>query len=88
MAHKRSIAWTATFGRIVWMAIAAGGVWAEPAGAVTVVRLDARDNGRLVVSVGLNGKGAYRFLVDTGATTTVLSQKLAERLGVASRGTA
>ena len=88
MAHKRSIAWTATFGRIVWMAIAAGGLWAEPAGAVTVVRLDARDNGRLVVSVGLNGKGAYRFLVDTGATTTVLSQKLAERLGVASRGTA
>jgi len=49
--------------------------------------LDARDGGRLVAPVGINGKGAYPFLVDTGATTTVLSQKLAERLGVASRGT-
>ena len=87
MSHKRSNAWTATFVRIGWMAAVAGVVCAEPAGALTVVRLDARDNGRLVVSVGLNGKGAYPFLVDTGASTTVLSQKLAERLGVASRGT-
>jgi predicted aspartyl protease len=85
MAHKRSIAWTATFEQIAWMAVVGGVVWAESAKAVTVVRLDVRDNGRLVVPVGLNGKGAYPFLVDTGATTTVVSQKLAERLGVASR---
>src|SRR6266568_7550255 len=76
-------------GKLGWVvALAAVAVRTEAAGAVTVVRLDVRDNGRLVVPVGLNGKGAHPFLVDTGATTTVLSQKLAERLGVASRGTA
>ncbi len=86
MLHKRSNEWIATFVKIGLMSAVAGVACAGPAGAVTVVRLDARDNGRLVAPVGLNGKGSYRFLVDTGATTTVLSQKLVERLGVASRG--
>jgi predicted aspartyl protease len=86
--NNKPIAWTETFGKIGWTALVAGALWCQPAAAASVVRLDARDNGRLVVSVGLNGKGTYSFLLDTGATTTVLSQKLAEKLGVASRGTA
>ncbi|PYV15474.1 MAG: hypothetical protein DMG07_09655 [Acidobacteria bacterium] len=70
-------------GKLGWVvALAAVAVRTEAAGAATVVRLDARDNGRLVVPVGLNGKGAYPFLVDTGAGTTVLGHKLAGKLGV------
>src|SRR5262245_54211598 len=54
---------------------------AAAAAAGSVVRLDAR-GGRVLVSVGLNGSGSYRFLLDTGATTTVLDSRLAARLGV------
>ena len=68
-----------SMGKLGWVvALAAVAVRTEAAGAATVVRLDARDNGRLVVPVRLNGKGAYPFLVDTGAGTTVLGHKLAE----------
>ena len=36
----------------------------------------------LFAEVSINGQGPFRFLVDTGATQTVLSQKVATKLGL------
>lgn len=47
-----------------------------------VMRIQVRENGRLVVPVTVNGKRDCRFLFDTGAMTTVLSERLATKAGV------
>jgi len=39
--------------------------------------------GRPTIDVMINGKGPFRFLVDTGAGTTVINQDLAKELGLA-----
>src|SRR5512133_3093947 len=88
MADRKATPCATKFGKIGWMTIVIAALWAKSAWAGSVVRLEVEDNGRLVAPVGLNGKGSYPFLVDTGATTTVLSEKLAEVLGVTSRGSA
>jgi predicted aspartyl protease len=36
----------------------------------------------VVVPVFLNGHGAYRFLLDTGATNTILSNRVADQLNI------
>jgi predicted aspartyl protease len=36
----------------------------------------------MVVPVFLNGRGAYRFLLDTGATNTILSIRVADQLNI------
>ncbi|UDF02933.1 retroviral-like aspartic protease family protein [Asticcacaulis sp. AND118] len=41
-----------------------------------------------IVSVRLNGKGPYRFVVDTGASRTVIRASLAAELGLSSAGQA
>jgi len=41
----------------------------------------------LFTEVMINGKGPYRFILDTGATQTVLSEKLAGTLGLKRIGT-
>ncbi len=51
---------------------------ASPSG----IRVMVRANGRLLVPVAVNGKKESRFLFDTGATTIVLSDKLAAKAGV------
>jgi predicted aspartyl protease len=58
----------------------------EPAEAASgpTRRLQA---GRVVAPVTVNGLGPYRFIVDTGANRSVLSQGLAERLGLVSSAT-
>jgi len=44
--------------------------------------------GRIMAPVMLNGKGPFRFIVDTGASRSVVSPQLVERLGLeASTGT-
>lgn len=43
---------------------------------------------RLTVPVTIGGSGPYRFLIDTGAQATVLSQQLADQLQLNDRGTA
>ncbi|MEQ1616871.1 MAG: aspartyl protease family protein [Terricaulis sp.] len=43
--------------------------------------------GRVVAPVTVNGQGPFRFIVDTGANRSVLSQTLADRLGVAASRT-
>lgn len=39
-------------------------------------------NTRLAVEVGVNGTGPYRFVVDSGADTSVIGQRLAEALAL------
>lgn len=43
--------------------------------------------GRVVAPVNVNGQGPFRFIVDTGANRSAVSQVLAERLGLAAAGT-
>src|SRR5262249_28820323 len=40
----------------------------------------------VVVPVMINGQGPYRFLLDTGATTTVLSRAIADKLKIPQKG--
>lgn len=42
--------------------------------------------GRVVAPISVNGQGPFRFIVDTGANRSVLSQALVERLGLATTG--
>jgi len=51
------------------------------AGATRTDRL-----GRVVAPVTVNGEGPFRFIVDTGANRSVLSDALAARLGLTPRG--
>lgn len=43
--------------------------------------------GRMVAGVTVNGRGPYRFIVDTGANRSVLSAALAQELGLTPDGT-
>lgn len=43
--------------------------------------------GRVVAPITVNGQGPFRFIVDTGANRSVLSQDLADRLGLTPSGT-
>jgi uncharacterized protein YceK len=42
--------------------------------------------GRPVVSVHINGKGPFQFILDTGAGGTVVDQELARELGLPDKG--
>jgi Aspartyl protease len=42
--------------------------------------------GRPTAKVMLNGQGPFRFMVDTGSTTTVMASRLLERVGAAQVG--
>ena len=42
--------------------------------------------GRPVVSVHINGKGPFEFILDTGAGGTVVNQELARELGLPDKG--
>jgi predicted aspartyl protease len=64
-------------------AIDASTVPGDPAS--TAVRLREIDT-RMTVPVLINGKGPYRFIVDSGATRTVISSRLAAALGLPPAG--
>ena len=51
-----------------------------PRGGVTIPMQDR--GGRPVVDVKINGKGPYRFVLDTGAVTTVVSDELSRELSL------
>jgi Aspartyl protease len=53
--------------------------------AKTAVPMEAF-HGLPVVNVGINGKGPYKFILDTGAEHCVLSEDLARELGLPDRG--
>jgi predicted aspartyl protease len=55
--------------------------------APSVAGATARDAaGRAVALISINGQGPFRFIIDTGANRSVLSQALATRLGLAPAG--
>jgi predicted aspartyl protease len=54
--------------------------------ASTAVKLREVDT-RMTVPVLIDGKGPFRFIVDSGATRTVISSTLAAQLGLPSAGT-
>jgi len=56
--------------------------------ADSTIPIKVRDNGRLLAPVALNGNEGYTFLLDTGATTTVISERLAAKIGITATGTA
>jgi predicted aspartyl protease len=66
------------------MPIDASTVPGEPAS--TAVKLREVDT-RMTVPVLINGQGPFRFIVDSGATRTVISARLAAQLGLPSAGT-
>jgi predicted aspartyl protease len=42
--------------------------------------------GRVVAPVYVNGQGPFRFIIDTGANRSVISERLAQRLGLTPHG--
>lgn len=80
----------------------AGASWAQPPVAPTgsrlipveedeiAITLDAWTDtyGRPTASTTINGEGPFAFMVDTGSTTTVISQRLATLLGTINTGEA
>ena len=86
--------------RLIKVAIAAsllaGATWkAAPASACEPLALGVagvagatRNDtvGRAVALISINGQGPFRFIIDTGANRSVLSQALATRLGLAHSG--
>jgi predicted aspartyl protease/Flp pilus assembly protein TadD len=54
----------------------------RPAGKEVVTIPFELINNRPFIKLMINGKGPFRFVVDTGASMSVLSDKTAERLGV------
>jgi predicted aspartyl protease len=57
---------------------------ADPGAAAGVTSSDRV--GRMVAPILVNGQGPFRFIIDTGANRSVLSTRLAERLGLTSVG--
>jgi predicted aspartyl protease len=58
----------------------------EP-GAARVAGATTKDDvGRAVALININGQGPFRFVIDTGANRSVLSQTLASRLGLEPSG--
>jgi hypothetical protein len=53
---------------------------AVPSGGISLPMLDY--GGRPIVEVTIGGKGPYRFILDTGASITVLSEALNRELGL------
>lgn len=53
-----------------------------------VISLEAERYDRLTVPVTIAGEGPFRFMIDTGAQATVLSNELADMLELGERGTA
>lgn len=65
------------------LAAATGATGASAAAVDSAAGATRRDFiGRMVAPVRVNGQGPYRFIVDTGANRSVLSQGVAESLGL------
>lgn len=52
--------------------------------ATARIRLDERS--MIVIPVRINGSGSYDFLLDTGASKSIIDRKLADQLGLARTG--
>jgi predicted aspartyl protease len=62
---------------------------AEPAQLAPLYEkaVDLDQSGRVLTDVMINGRGPYRFILDTGANRSALSPLVAEELGLATVGT-
>jgi predicted aspartyl protease len=69
---------------VVSPAIACDPLALGAAGASGVTSKDG--SGRAVALVNINGQGPFRFIIDTGANRSVVSETLAARLGLAHAG--
>jgi predicted aspartyl protease len=75
------------FAAPAWMAAPASACEPLASGASSVTGATSKDgSGRAVALININGKGPFRFILDTGANRSVLSQALATRLGLAHSG--
>jgi hypothetical protein len=75
----------AGFVRWLGLGLLMGGLWAPafadlPVEAPYSVATQRDLVGRIIVRVMINGRGPFRFMVDTGANRTVLAQSLLKRL--------
>ena len=59
-----------------------------PETASTFVQADRDRHERMTVPVTINGRGPYRFLVDTGAQATAVTARITDTLALAPSGTA
>jgi predicted aspartyl protease len=70
-----------------WIAAPARACEPLVAGAASAAGAISKDlAGRAVARISINGQGPFRFIIDTGANRSVLSQALATRLGLAPSG--
>ena len=70
-----------------WMATPSGACDPLASGAASVTGATSKDTaGRAVALININGQGPFRFILDTGANRSVLSQALATRLGLSPSG--
>ena len=70
-----------------WMAAPASACEPVQPGTTSATGATSRDgSGRAVALIKVNGQGPFRFILDTGANRSVLSQALATRLGLAHSG--
>jgi predicted aspartyl protease len=70
-----------------WMAAPARACDGLAPGTPGVAGATSNDTaGRAVALISINGQGPFRFIIDTGANRSVLSQGLATRLGLAHSG--
>jgi predicted aspartyl protease len=58
------------------------GVEAEPAGPLYAIPTVPDRIGRIVAAVMINGRGPFRFMLDTGCNRTVLAQSVLVKLGL------
>jgi hypothetical protein len=67
---------------------AASNAWGQEPDDITPMVLDSWTDtyGRPTASVMLNGKGPFSFLVDTGSTSTVVTERIARSLGIEPLG--
>jgi predicted aspartyl protease len=71
----------------VWMATPSGACEPLAPGASSVAGATRKDTaGRAVALININGQGPFRFILDTGANRSVLSQTLATSLGLLPSG--
>jgi predicted aspartyl protease len=90
-SHARSVLKRTLFAGLAWLCAAAAHAECRAApDADTYAFADAAAGptqndraGRVVAPISVNGQGPFRFIVDTGANRSVLSARLAERLGLA-----
>jgi hypothetical protein len=81
--HRRrdDVTYCALLFVVILLSFAAVPVYAESPHTVTVSMRPSK-GARTVVAVKLNGAGPYDFMVDTGATVTVLDTALFQELGL------